>query len=96
MKHTQHTPGEWYSQVMGGDHDVDIYSGDTGKSIALVRGVDEESKANARLIEHAPELLKALKNWQKWAEVQRNIPNEGLPKVHDTAARLLYDIENPA
>jgi hypothetical protein len=91
----KHTPGTWFNTPTAGNHDRDIYSGDTGKTIALVVGYDEEADANARLIEHAPQLLKALQAWQKWADLQKDIPDDRLPKIHDTAARLLYDIENP-
>jgi hypothetical protein len=54
---TAFTSGEWYANNTAGDHDIEIY---TEKSIALVRGTDEEAQANARLMKNAPKLLAAL------------------------------------
>jgi len=55
----KHTPGTWRAK------DGQIYSEDTGKTIALIPYYDEDNKeqgANAKLIEAAPSLLKACKH----------------------------------
>jgi hypothetical protein len=54
---TKHTQGDWYAR------DGQIYSTDTGKTLALIPYYDEdneEHEANARLMAAAPFMLMAL------------------------------------
>lgn len=56
-----HTPGEW--NVCKYTHDYGVYAESEvrrGSDIALVRGNDEEARANAILISEAPNMKKAL------------------------------------
>ena len=61
---TQHTPGTWNFHTTAGDHQFAIYSeaDETGKDLALVYNRNENSKADAKLLAAAPDLLAALKN----------------------------------
>lgn len=54
---TKHTQGDWHTK------DGQIYSTDTGKTLALIPYYDEDNEehvANARFIANAPWLLMAL------------------------------------
>ena len=56
---TTHTQGNWHT------NDGQIYTEETGKTLALIPYFDkenEEMKANSKLIASAPNLLKALQN----------------------------------
>ena len=57
---TKHTPGPWcVTHYSGGDKG--IYRESDGRDVALVRGYDERTCANAALIAHAPEMLAELR-----------------------------------
>lgn len=53
---TEHTRGPWFAS----DEDGEVYSLSDYSSVAIVL-MNEEGKANARLIAAAPDLLAALK-----------------------------------
>jgi hypothetical protein len=56
---TTHTQGNWHT------NDGQIYTEETGKTLALIPYFDkenEEMKANSKLIASAPDLLKALQD----------------------------------
>jgi hypothetical protein len=54
----KHSPEPWWCQPTAGDHDFEIYNNQ--RTIALVRGTNEEAKANAILMHNAARMFKCL------------------------------------
>lgn len=73
----QHTPGPWriFQNRDGEETQLGVYDSE-GYKLASIEAwkasAKEEGKANAALIASAPELLAALKAWEKWAQHYRS------------------------
>ncbi len=86
---SNHTPGPWLAKksmvpnLYGSrdvwDGDYKIISGNKTVAVVMYYDVTEKTKANARLIAAAPELLKALKVIAVWAN---NPSNNGADYGH--------------
>ena len=63
---TQHTPGNWNFHPTAGGHQFAIYSDadEASRDIGLVYNRGEQSKADAKLMAAAPDLLQAIKTIQ--------------------------------
>lgn len=86
---SKHTPGEWV--IDWNVSRLDIFSADAKTLVASLRrsslssSIDEEAKANARLLAAAPDLLEALK-----ALMARDLENRlnGFPEVAEARAAI--------
>ena len=72
----KHTPGPWFVNYLDGERYSIVDNKDMGafSGIAIVAFHDDaegETKANARLIAAAPELLEALKQAVAWMDGER-------------------------
>lgn len=84
------TQGEWFTDTnKAGDYTQ--IKAHPNKFLCEVDGRErvQENEANARLFAQAKNMYYALQSWQKWAELQRDIPAERLPKIFDKTPAIL-------
>lgn len=87
---TQHTPGTWYFSPTAGGHQFSIFSDadETGKDIAIVYNNNEKSKADAKLMAAAPDLLAALQIAEVFMTANREyVSDNDLHTIHAAIQR---------
>ena len=94
---TQHTPGTWNFHTTAGDHQFAIYSeaDETGKDLALVYNRNENSKADAKLMAAAPELLEALQAIVNKFDSVKKVAEAGIATELNLALSVIQRATNP-
>ncbi len=88
MKAVKHTPGPWETDSNGkvwGDIDNEALDGDS-PLLAEMFGNGAEQRANGKLIEAAPDLLKVCQEMESLLRIE-NPAHRGNPKAHEAACK---------